>query len=199
MAVATAGNEALASRNTQLEARVGSLEAENERVKEEARMYKLHSGNSISKLKSQSATWKRANEARKAAQSRRGAALREPVGDGGDGGDGGGGKRGWAETTDDTAASDISKQRAHNVVREMLGALKNASGGNGSTGARILQAFVNNGEVKQLQERLLGSDVALPGAAGVLQTDAMMVDRLVEAVTELKNSTSSTVNWHAYG
>ena len=54
------------------------------------------------------------------------------------------------------------------------------------------------GHLRMISDQLKESDKVAPGAAGDLQTDYAMVDRLVEAVTELKNSTSSTANWHAY-
>ena len=178
-------NEQLVAENTRLEAKVDRLQAE-------LRVYKLKSANLIKQLAGQAAKWKRANSARAAAKSRREEALQARADDGG------GSKRERADAADDVS-SDMSKQRAHHVMREMLGALENASGGEDVAGAQILQAFLNNGHVKDLLERLMkDADTALPGTVGELQTDGMMVDRLVEAVNELKNSTSSMVNWHAY-
>lgn len=177
-------NEQLVAENTRLEAKVDRLQAE-------LRVYKLKSANLIKQLAGQAAKWKRANSARAAAKSRREEALQARADDGG------GSKRERADAADDVS-SDMSKQRAHHVMREMLGALENASGGEDVAGAQILQAFLNNGHVKELLERLMKADTALPGTMGGLQTDGMMVDRLVEAVNELKNSTSSMVNWHAY-
>ena len=49
-----------------------------------------------------------------------------------------------------------------------------------------------------LLDRLLKSGENLPGTAGRIQTDHLMVDRLVEAVSALKSQTSSLEKWHAY-
>ena len=80
----------------------------------------------------------------------------------------------------------------------MLGALKHAADGEESAGERILKSFLNNKQVSELLERLQSSGDVHAGTTGDLQTDYKMVDRLVEAVTDLKNSTHSLDKWHAY-
>ena len=80
----------------------------------------------------------------------------------------------------------------------MLGALKHAADGEESAGERILKGFLNNKQVSELLERLQSSGDVHAGTTGDLQTDYKMVDRLVEAVTDLKNSTHSLDKWHAY-
>ena len=86
----------------------------------------------------------------------------------------------------------------NNVVKELLGGLENAGGGDDVKGTRILRGFLNNKRVGELVDRLLAEDEKLPGNAGRLQTDARMADRLAETVSLLKNKTSSLPEWHAY-
>ena len=70
-----------------------------------------------------------------------------------------------------------------------------AGDGNNVAGTKILQAFLNNTVVKEMLDRLMVQSDHAPGAVGSLQTDIRMVDRLVESVTMLKNSTASLTEW----
>ena len=70
-----------------------------------------------------------------------------------------------------------------------------AGDGNDEAGTKILQAFLNNRVVKEMLDRLMVQSKHAPGAVGSLQTDIRMVDRLVESVTMLKNSTASLTEW----
>ena len=99
-----------------------------------------------------------------------------------------------SEESDD----QLSRMFVNNVVKELLGGLENAGGGDDVKGTRILRGFLNNKRVGELVNRLLAGDEQLPGNAGRLQTDTRMADRLAEAISLLKNKTSSLHEWHAY-
>ena len=172
-----AENFQLQNRQQDLEALVATLEAELKVRKAELCNYKLQVGRYTKQLEDEKRKWARANAVRRAAKESRVKAGKAAM-------------LGAASTTPTAAVDKDADRKA-----ETLSTLSVAGDGNNVAGTKILQAFLNNTVVKEMLDRLMVQSDHAPGAVGSLQTDIRMVDRLVESVTMLKNSTASLTEW----